>query len=52
MAQKTGSANLPLHYGRVPLWLAERMAKLAAVMTQAICAALAEGALGLNESRF
>ncbi|KTC65994.1 Protein of uncharacterised function (DUF763) (plasmid) [Legionella adelaidensis] len=36
MAQKTGSANLPLHYGHVPPWLAERMAKLGAVMSQAI----------------
>jgi hypothetical protein len=36
MPQKTGTANLPLHYGRVPSWLAERMAKLGAIMTQAI----------------
>lgn len=36
MAQRTGSANLPLHYGKVPLWLSERMAKLGAVMSQAI----------------
>jgi hypothetical protein len=36
MAQRTGSANLPLHYGRVPSWLADRMAKLGAIMSQAI----------------
>jgi hypothetical protein len=36
MVQKTGIANLPLHYGRVPSWLADRMAKLGAVMSQAI----------------
>lgn len=36
MAQKTGSANLPLHYGRVPSWLADRMTKLGAVLSQAI----------------
>jgi len=36
MAQRTGSANLPLHYGRVPPWLAERMTKLGAVTSQAI----------------
>jgi hypothetical protein len=36
MTQRTGSANLPLHYGKVPLWLSERMAKLGAIMTQAI----------------
>ena len=36
MAQRSGSANLPLHTGRVPAWLAERMAQLGAVMSQAI----------------
>jgi len=36
MAQRTGSANLPLHYGRVPPWLANRMTTLGAVMSQAI----------------
>lgn len=36
MALKTGSANLPLHYGQVPPWLADRMTKLASVITQAI----------------
>lgn len=36
MAQRTGSANLPLHYGRVPSWLADRMTQLGAVMSQAI----------------
>jgi hypothetical protein len=36
MTRRTGSADLPLHGGRVPPWLAERMAKLGAVITQAI----------------
>lgn len=36
MAHKTGSANLALHGGRVPTWLAERMTKLGVVMSQAI----------------
>jgi hypothetical protein len=36
MARRTGSADLPLHGGRVPPWLAERMAALGAVITQAI----------------
>ncbi len=36
MVQKTGIANLPLHYGQVPPWLASRMAKLGAIITQAI----------------
>jgi len=36
MVQKTGIANLPLHYGRVPTWLANRMSKLGAIMSQAI----------------
>lgn len=36
MANRSGSADLPLHGGRVPAWLAGRMARLGAVMTQAI----------------
>jgi hypothetical protein len=36
MARRTGSAYLPLHGGRVPLWLAERMATLGAVLCEAI----------------
>jgi uncharacterized protein len=36
MAQRSGSAMLPLHGGRVPAWLGERMTRLGAVMTQAI----------------
>src|ERR1700753_4396613 len=36
MAQRTGSANLPLHHGHVPPWLADRMTRLGAVMSQAI----------------
>lgn len=36
MTQRGGSADLPLHGGRVPPWLGQRMARLGAVMTQAI----------------
>ncbi|MBI5132738.1 MAG: DUF763 domain-containing protein [Rhodopseudomonas palustris] len=36
MARRSGSADLPLHNGRVPAWLASRMAALGAVITQAI----------------
>ncbi|MGD9913814.1 MAG: DUF763 domain-containing protein, partial [Rhizobiaceae bacterium] len=36
MTTRTGSADLPLHGGRVPIWLAERMARLGAVMCEAI----------------
>jgi len=36
MAARTGSANLPLHGGRVPAWLASRMAALARVIAEAI----------------
>jgi len=36
MAQRSGSADLPLHGGRVPQWLADRMARLGAVISQAI----------------
>jgi hypothetical protein len=36
MARRSGSADLPLHGGRVPQWLAERMARLGAVVAGAI----------------
>ncbi|HEY6519375.1 MAG TPA: DUF763 domain-containing protein [Roseiarcus sp.] len=36
MAHRSGSADLPLHGGRVPLWLAGRMSRLGAVIAQAI----------------
>jgi uncharacterized protein len=32
----TGTATLPLHYGRVPAWLSTRMASLGRVITQAV----------------
>jgi hypothetical protein len=36
MTRRSGSADLPLHGGRVPAWLAQRMTRLGAVMAQAI----------------
>jgi hypothetical protein len=36
MAQRSGSADLPLHGGRVPKWLSDRMTRLGAVMCEAI----------------
>src|SRR4051812_49713102 len=36
MARRTGSADLPLHGGRGPAWLATRMSALGAVITEAI----------------
>src|SRR5687767_9287868 len=36
MGQRSGSADLPLHGGHVPRWLADRMTRLGAVMSQAI----------------
>lgn len=36
MARRSGSADLPLHNGRVPAWLANRMALLGAVICEAI----------------
>lgn len=35
MAQRAGSADLPLHHGRVPAWLGQRMARLGAIIAQA-----------------
>ncbi|MGZ8520058.1 MAG: DUF763 domain-containing protein [Candidatus Binatia bacterium] len=34
--KRSGTADLPLHGGRVPLWLAERMTKLGTAITEAI----------------
>lgn len=34
MTRKTGTADLPLHGGRVPRWLADRMTRLGAVISE------------------
>ena len=36
MTRRAGSADLPLHGGRVPAWLGQRMTRLGAVIVQAI----------------
>jgi hypothetical protein len=36
MGRRSGSADLPLHGGAVPKWLADRMTRLGAVMAEAI----------------
>lgn len=36
MTQRSGSADLPLHGGRVPKWLGDRMTRLGAVLCEAI----------------
>src|ERR1700680_1738167 len=36
MAQRAGSADLPLHGGRGPKWRRDRMTRLGAVMSEAI----------------
>ncbi|BDV33671.1 hypothetical protein SS37A_12000 [Methylocystis iwaonis] len=36
VTRRSGSADLPLHYGRVPAWLSQRMARLGAVIAEAI----------------
>jgi uncharacterized protein len=36
VARRSGSADLPLHNGRVPAWLGQRMARLGAVIAEAI----------------
>jgi hypothetical protein len=40
MAQRAGTANLPLHGGQVPRWLADRMTRLGAVISEAIVTAV------------
>ena len=37
MSHRAGSADLPLHNGRVPEWLAGRMSRLGAIIAEAIC---------------
>src|SRR3954463_9808735 len=34
--KRSGSADLPLHYGHVPLWLSQRMAKLGLAITESV----------------
>ena len=36
MVRRSGSADLPLHNGRVPAWLGQRMARLGVVIAEAI----------------
>ncbi len=36
MGHRSGSADLPLHGGRVPAWLGERMTRLGTIMSEAI----------------
>ena len=36
--KRSGAADLPLHYGYVPQWLADRMAKLGLAITEALLA--------------
>jgi len=36
MAQRAGTANLPLHGGQVPRWLADRMTRLGVVISESI----------------
>src|ERR1700674_1632248 len=36
MARRAGSADLPLHGGNVPRWLADRMTRLGVVISEAI----------------
>lgn len=36
MGQRAGSADLPLHGGRVPAWLGQRMTRLGAIIAEAI----------------
>lgn len=43
--KRSGSADLPLHYGYVPLWLAERMSKLGFAITEAIIEEFGTGAM-------
>lgn len=43
--QRSGHADLPLHYGRVPEWLASRMAKLSRAIVESILLEYGKGEL-------
>ncbi|MCD2421710.1 DUF763 domain-containing protein [Niabella pedocola] len=43
--KRSGSADLPLHYGHVPPWLAERMAKLGKAIVEEIISGQGKNAL-------
>ena len=45
MARRTGMADLPLHHGRVPAWLAWRMARLTAAVSEAVIESYGHDAL-------
>src|SRR5271166_425995 len=45
MARRAGTADLPLHGGRVPTWLGNRMTRLGAVITEAIVLEYGRGEL-------
>ena len=45
MRKSLHTADLPLHHGRVPTWLAERMARLGRAMVEAILQEYGKGAL-------
>ncbi|MEH2474522.1 hypothetical protein V1281_004295 [Nitrobacteraceae bacterium AZCC 2161] len=48
MTRHSGSSDLPLHGGRVPQWLADRMSSLGAVVCQAIVHHYGREPLGLS----
>lgn len=41
--KRSGSADLPLHYGHVPMWLAERMSKLGFAIVETIAMEFSTG---------
>jgi hypothetical protein len=41
--KRSGTADMPLHYGQVPKWLAERMSRLGLAITEAIIAEYGTG---------
>ena len=41
--KRSGSADLPLHYGYVPPWLSERMAKLGLAIVETIAMEFSPG---------
>ena len=40
--KRSGTADLPLHYGQVPKWLAQRMSRLGGAIVEALIIELNE----------
>lgn len=50
--KRSGYADLPLHHGRVPVWLAERMSRLGGAIAECLVEDWAELAIIFHEGAY